>query len=471
MLYTDIAEKICGYMYLNADNVTQYRTRNNIDNSIKKLLTFCPALYVHKGDTLFPEMFAVKITNSGIDNTIERLSECHNTLIINNIYGTVEMNEWIETFSSILGFTKMDVDYLLISSAGHRCAAFYNEVDNNILVLTNRISDDVLYHAHIATERILEEVYGSNDAIDSEIHQELIDIKYCERMLDITVDEVPELLRAIDELYNKYANKKEAAEKLKAIMNSLDDVKKYMNDITVGRIRSEINNASSRRDALLSELRDVSTTLRDLQMKKLQKLDTSLIEDCITSAVENGHLIDLSISDNYLCLTMCSELFGYADDGVEYLYDTACDYGIPPEFIKTVFEDRKYVLRINQKVGLDFTHCMYAAYNTTHCFNAIQHPHLAGYNCWGDNAHLIIDALARNDIISAVAIIQSIISQINLIDTPVVEKMFYYITCDKFATAFRNTSTNELVSYNTIMQEIENNKKAEVELNEEDETE
>lgn len=471
MLYTDIAEKICGYMYLNADNVTQYRTRNNIDNSIKKLLTFCPALYVHEEDTLFPEMFAAKITNSGIDNTIERLSECNNTLIINNIYGTVEMNEWIETFSSILGFTKMDVDYLLIASAGHKCAAFYNEVDNNILVLTNRISDDVLYHAHIATERILEEAYGSNDAIDSEIHQELIAIKYCERMLDITVDEVCELLRAITELRNKYINKKEAAEKLKRVMNSLDDVKKYMNDITVGRIRSEINNASSRRDALLSELRDVSTTLRDLQMKKLQKIDASLIEDCIMSAVENGHLIDLSISDDYLCLTMCSELFGYADDGVEYIYDIACDYDIPPEFIKTVFEDRKYVLRINQKVGLDFTHCSYVAYSNTRCFNAIQHPHLAGYNCWGDNAHLIIDALTRNDIVSVVAIIQSIISQINLIDTPVVEKMFYYITCNKSDTVFRNTATNELVSYNTIIQEIENNKKAEVELNEEDETE
>ena len=84
---------------------------------------------------------------------------------------------------------------------------------------------------------------------------------------------------------------------------------------------------------------------------------------------------------------------------------------------------------------------------------------------------MIIDALSRNDIVSAVAIIQSIISQINLIDTPVVEKMFYYITCNKYDTVFRNTATDELVSYNTIMQEIENNKKAEVKLNEEDETE
>ena len=56
------------------------------------------------------------------------------------------------------------------------------------------------------------------------------------------------------------------------------------------------------------------------------------------------------------------------------------------------------------------------------------HPHIMGYDCWGDNAANIQQALSRNDLYTAYMICKQVLESVALSDGAVVERMLHYWT-------------------------------------------
>lgn len=54
------------------------------------------------------------------------------------------------------------------------------------------------------------------------------------------------------------------------------------------------------------------------------------------------------------------------------------------------------------------------------------HPHIMGYDCWGDNAAIIQQALSRNDLYTAYMICKQVLESVALSDGAVVERMLCY---------------------------------------------
>ena len=56
------------------------------------------------------------------------------------------------------------------------------------------------------------------------------------------------------------------------------------------------------------------------------------------------------------------------------------------------------------------------------------HPHIMGYDCWGENAANIQQALSRDDLCTAYMICKQVLESVALSDGAVVEKMLHYWT-------------------------------------------
>ena len=112
------------------------------------------------------------------------------------------------------------------------------------------------------------------------------------------------------------------------------------------------------------------------------------------------------------------------------------NYGDEAEALfKAIFVDKTVQLRVAMAYKM--------AYDTDNmCFGRLHrdddsvieftegcpHPHIMGYDCWGDNAANIQQALSRNDLYTAYMICKQVLESVALSDGAVVERMLCYWT-------------------------------------------
>ena len=87
------------------------------------------------------------------------------------------------------------------------------------------------------------------------------------------------------------------------------------------------------------------------------------------------------------------------------------------------------------------------AVSRTIAANCLPSPHLFQYNCWGNNKNIILDALAKGDIILAIEQVIAATKHLNILDSTVVNAFTEYIrshyTNNSDAKFIINTETDE----------------------------
>lgn len=388
-----------------------------------------------------------------------------------NMYG--HMEEWDNVIAHLQQLVPelevRNVEGMLIEHPNHKITLL--QADNSFVILTNSMKKD-LFPKLNAAFYYLREQQGLliPEAESSEAYTEIRDV-YVDTILTGTdEDRMEALYQALETEQIELRKKKEHEQKKQNSIKLFNFLQDKLDRNGIDNLQNEIRSIDNIIKQYLTELRKLNNRRKQKQLylAGIKQLETdenvinfiqtlqddyeaeSLIEITVTNpfgdriTCKDVSLIDVlaetgsSYNVNSIKLQSKSIMHYWNEEYANVLLENensvVHNYGDEAEALfKAIFIDKTVQLRVAMAYQMT-----YDADNM--CFSRMHrdgdsvleftegcpHPHIMGYDCWGDNAANIQQAFSRDDLYTAYMICKQVLESVALSDGAVVERMLSY---------------------------------------------
>lgn len=390
-----------------------------------------------------------------------------------NMYG--HMEEWDEVIArlqrTVPELEVRNVEGMLIGHPNHKITLL--QADNSFVILTNSMKKD-LFPKLNAAFYYLREQQGLliPEAESSEAYTALRDA-YVDTILTCTdEDRMEAMYQTLETEQIELRKKKEHELEKQNSVKLLSFLQDKLDKNGVDNLQNELRNIDESIKQCLNDLRILNNKRKQKQLYlagiKQLKTDENIVNfiQTLQDDYEAESLIGITITNRYGDSITCKDVSlidvlaetgnsynvcsiklqskgimhywneAYADVLLENEDSIVHNYGDEAE---ALFE----AIFINKTVQLRVAMAYKMTYDTDNmCFDrphrdddstpefteGCPHPHIMGYDCWGDNAPNIQQALSRNDLYTAYMICKQVLESVALSDGAVVERMLHYWT-------------------------------------------
>lgn len=388
-----------------------------------------------------------------------------------NMYG--HMEEWDEVIAHLQRIVPelevRNVEGMLIGHPNHKITLL--QADNSFVILTNSMKKD-LFPKLNAAFYYLREQQGLliPEAESSEAYTEIRDV-YVDTILTGTdEDRMEAMYQTLEteqiELRKKKEHELEKQNSVK-LFNFLQD---KLDKNGIDNLQNELRNIDESIKQYLNELRRLNNKRKQKQLYlagiKQLETDENIVNfiQTLQDDYEAESLIGIAVSNHYGDVITCKDV-----SLIDVLAETGNSYNVRSiklrskgimhywneEYASVLLENENSMVHnygdeaealfkaifIDKTVQLRVAMAYQMTYNADNmCFGRLHrdgdsvleftegcpHPHIMGYDCWGDNAANIQQALSRNDLYTAYMICKQVLESVALSDGAVVERMLSY---------------------------------------------
>ena len=462
-----------------------YRNRSECTSYNYALPILQPDLYITNSyDSITTQLRAVGITyetyrehserslKNLITNESIRCPAIPHYLLI-NMYG--HMEEWDEVIAHLQRIVPelevRNVEGMLIGHPNHKITLL--QADNSFVILTNSMKKD-LFPKLNATFYYLREQQGLliPEAENSAAYTEIRDV-YVDTILTGTdEDRMEALYEALETEQIEIRKKKEHELEKQNSVKLFNFLQDKLDRNGIDNLQTEIRSIDNTIKQYLTELRKLNNRRKQKQLYltgiKQLETDENVINfiQTLQDDYEAESLIGVTITNTFGDRITCKDI-----SLIDVLAETGSSYNVcsiklqskgimhywNEEYASVLLENKDSLVHnygdeaealfeaifIDKTVQLRVAMAYQMTYDTDNmCFSRMHkdddsvieftegcpHPHIMGYDCWGDNAANIQQALSRDDLYTAYMICKQVLESVALSDGAVVEKMLHYWT-------------------------------------------
>ena len=460
-----------------------YRNRSECTSYNYVLPILQPDLYITNSyDGITAQVRAIGITyetymeyserslkNLITDESIRHPAIPHYLLI--NMYG--HMEEWDEVIAHMQRIVPelevRNVEGMLIGHPNHKITLL--QADNSFVILTNSMKKD-LFPKLNAAFYYLREQQGLliPEAESSAAYTEIRDV-YVDTILTGTdEDRMEALYQALETEQIEIRKKKEHELEKQNSVKLFNFLQDKLDKNGIDNLQNDLRSIDEEIKQYLNELRKLNSARKQKQLYlagiKQLETDENVVNfiQALQDDYEAESLTGIKISNAYGDLITCKDVSlidaltetgtsynvrsiklkskgimhywneEYANVLLENEDSLIHNYGDEAETLfEAIFIDKTVQLRVAMAYKMTYD-------NDDMCFSRLHkdsdsvieftegcpHPHIMGYDCWGDNAANIQQALSRNDLYTAYMICKQVLESVALSDSAVVERMLSY---------------------------------------------
>jgi len=363
------------------------------------------------------------------------------------------LKAWLEAQPE--SWTHLNVNTMLISAPTHKIDMYMhaNENKRSYIILNNLDTPSVVF-------KIAAAIMMSMNKFGDDTEQ------FVQTWL--TGDE-EKICTLVDEYYKNYDEQRKQTERKTAIaelgkhmtQSRDDEFKRRMSQIetTIGQYLSEISTLNEDLNRVKGEY--LLYTLEN-NNEKIKELET-FFETC------GSKLEYLHYSNNRLYFVYNTSLMYYEPELLNRYFESTRDNCVTTadpdikQLLKEIFIDKKYTVLIESGAYLDINNARVMFFNPTDVIpmdelNGIANPHHKYYNCWGDNAPNITEAMINKDYITAISTVFAAMAGINISDTAVLSK-FVQDELQRYNVIpfLKNTETGETITVDEYKRRYQDN--------------
>ena len=460
-----------------------YRNRSECTSYNYVLPILQPDLYITNSyDGITTQLRAIGITyetyressegslkNMITDESIRCPAIPHYLLI--NMYG--HMEEWDEVIAHMQRIVPelevRNVEGMLIGHPNHKITLL--QADNSFVILTNSMKKD-LFPKLNAAFYYLREQQGLliPEAESSDAYKEIRDV-YVDTILTGTdEDRMEAMYQSLEMEQIERRKKKERELEKQNSVKLFSFLQDKLDKNGVDNLQNDLRNIDESIKQYLNEIRVLNNRRRQKQLYlagiKQLETDENIVNfiQTLQDDYEAESLIGITITNRYGDSITCKDV-----SLIDVLAETGNSYNVRSiklqskgimhywneEYASVLLENEDSMVHnygdeaealfeaifINKTVQLRVAMAYKMAYDTDNmCFGRLHrdsdsvleftegcpHPHIMGYDCWGDNAAHIQQALSRNDLYTAYMICKQVLESVALSDGAVVERMLSY---------------------------------------------
>ena len=388
-----------------------------------------------------------------------------------NMYG--HMEEWDEVIArlqrTVPELEVRNVEGMLIGHPNHKITLL--QADNSFVILTNSMKKD-LFPKLNAAFYYLREQQGLliPEAESSEAYTEIRDV-YVDTILTGTdEDRMEAMYQTLETEQIELRKKKEHELEKQNSVKMFNFLQDKLDKNGIDNLQNDLRNIDESIKQYLNELRKLNNKRKQKQLYlagiKQLETDENVVNfiQTLQDDYEAESLIGITITNPYGDRITCKDI-----SLIDVLAETGSSYNVHSiklqskgimhywneEYAGVLLENEDSVVHnygdeaealfeaifINKTVQLRVAMAYKMAYDTDNmCFSRMHrdsdsvleftegcpHPHIMGYDCWGDNAANIQQALSRNDLYTAYMICKQVLESVALSDGAVVERMLSY---------------------------------------------
>lgn len=390
-----------------------------------------------------------------------------------NMYG--HMEEWDEVIAHLQQLVPelevRNVEGMLIGHPNHKITLL--QADNSFVILTNSMKKD-LFPKLNAAFYYLREQQGLliPEAESSEAYTEIRDV-YVDTILTGTDEDRMEVLyQALETEQIEIRKKKERELEKQNSIKLFNFLQDKLDKNGINNLQAELINIDNSIKQYLNELRVLNNKRKQKQLYlagiKQLETDENIVNfiQTLQDDYEAESLIGITITNRYGDSITCKDVSlidvlaetgnsynvcsiklqskgimhywneEYAGVLLENEDSIVHNYGDEAEALfKAIFIDKTVQLRVAMAYQMTYdadNMCFGRMHrddtNVLEFTEGCPHPHIMGYDCWGDNAANIQQALSRDDLYTAYMICRQVLESVALSDGAVVERMLCYWT-------------------------------------------
>ena len=395
-----------------------------------------------------------------------------NYLLI-NMYG--HMEEWDEVIArlqrTVPELEVRNVEGMLIGHPNHKITLL--QADNSFVILTNSMKKD-LFPKLNAAFYYLREQQGLliPEAESSEAYTKIRDV-YVDTILTGTdEDRMKAMYQTLETEQIELRKKKEHEQEKQNSVKLFSFLQDKLDKNGIDNLQNELRNIDESIKQYLNELRILNNKRKQKQLYlagiKQLETDENIVNfiQTLQDDYEAESLIGIAVANHYGDVITCKDV-----SLIDVLAETGSSYNVRSiklqsksimhywneEYAGVLLENEDSVVHnygdeaealfeaifVDKTVQLRVAMAYKMAYDTDNmCFGRLHrdgdsvieftegcpHPHIMGYDCWGDNAANIQQALSRNDLYTAYMICKQVLESVALSDGAVVERMLCYWT-------------------------------------------
>ncbi len=388
-----------------------------------------------------------------------------------NMYG--HMEEWDNVIAHLQRVVPelevRNVEGMLIGHPNHKVTLL--QADNSFVILTNSMKKD-LFPKLNATFYYLREQQGLliPEAESSEAYTEIRDV-YVDTILTGTDEDRMEVLyQALETEQIEIRKKKERELEKQNSVKLFSFLQDKLDKNGIDNLQNDLRSIDESIKQYLNELRNLNNKRKQKQLYlagiKQLETDENVVNfiQTLQDDYEAESLIGVTITNPFGDRITCKDVSlidALAETGSPYnvrsikLQSKSIMHYWNEEYANVLLENENSMVHnygdeaealfeaifINKTVQLRVAMAYKMAYDADNmCFGRLHrdsdsvleftegcpHPHIMGYDCWGDNAAIIQQALSRNDLYTAYMICKQVLESVALSDGAVVERMLCY---------------------------------------------
>lgn len=388
-----------------------------------------------------------------------------------NMYG--HMEEWDDVITRLQQIVPelevRNVEGMLIGHPNHKITLL--QADNSFVILTNSMKKD-LFPKLNAAFYYLREQQGLliPEAESSAAYTEIRDV-YVDNILTGTdEDRMEALYQALETEQIEIRKKKERELEKQNSIKLFSFLQDKLDRNGIDNLQNDLRSIDESIKQYLNELRNLNNKRKQKQLYlagiKQLETDENVINfiQTLQDDYEAESLIGVTITNPFGDRITCKDVSlidALAETGSPYnvrsikLQSKSIMHYWNEEYASVLLENENSVVHnygdeaealfeaifINKTVQLRVAMAYKMAYDADNmCFGRLHrdsdsvieftegcpHPHIMGYDCWGDNAAIIQQALSRNDLYTAYMICKQVLESVALSDGAVVERMLCY---------------------------------------------
>ena len=462
-----------------------YRNRSECTSYNYVLPILQPDLYITNSyDGITTQLRAIGITyetyrdhserslkNLITDESIRCPAIPHYMLI--NMYG--HMEEWNDVITRLKQIVPeleiRNVEGMLIGHPNHKITLL--QADNSFVILTNSMKKD-LFPKLNAAFYYLREQQGLliPEAESSEAYTKIRDVYVDTILTGADNTRMEAMYQALETEQIEIRKKKEHELEKQNSVKLFNFLQDKLDKNGIDNLQNDLRNIDESIKQYLNELRILNNKRKQKQLYlagiKQLETDENIVNfiQTLQDDYEAESLIGIAVSNHYGDVITCKDV-----SLIDVLAETGNSYNVRSiklrskgimhywneEYAGILLENEDSMVHqygdeaealfkavfIDKTVQLRVTMAYKMAYDTDNmCFGRLHRdgdgiieltdgcpqPHIMGYDCWGDNAANIQQALSRNDLYTAYMICKQVLESVALSDGAVVERMLGYWT-------------------------------------------
>lgn len=267
---------------------------------------------------------------------------------------------------------------------------------------------------------------------------------------------------------------KSSFDKIKSLsLKKINDLNIYANDYLT-RYKTTLNDIETENNRLL-----MLTNKSDKSLKEILDILLKYKEKNIILNISEKNAVN--IANNKINIMLRTPLFNYNEDILNKMIKSPDRYDISEEsffytlLTKAFKDDSDYEIVFTTPIAIDIsdgstridrfrmsgTSSKEITIASNRCMNGIPNPHLAFYDCWGQNGPELIKLLIKNKFEEYMIALIATAGNLNLSDITVINKFKEVVNnigiSNKSIKFIKNKKTNELLSKAEFLKEISKN--------------